>query len=143
MMDRRGHLSGAVGGAAILAAVFMVASVLPSHPRLGRTELTSLADQPGLPLTLAPKPAISLPHAQKLMYIVPKHHEKMGDYFDFMNACKKACGPSATLGRQKCGADELSPIYLDYRSKCKADFHGCACEITYMYCGCVRSLLTQ
>jgi hypothetical protein len=134
-MAARRELPAAVGGAAILFAVFMVVSVLPQHPRLVRAELTSLADQPDLPMTLEPKPAISLPKAQKLMYIVPEHHGKMGDYFDFMNACKKACGPSATLGRQKCGADELTPIYLDYRSKCKADFHGCACEITYMYCG--------
>lgn len=127
-----------VGGAAILGAVFLVAAVFPYHHRLVRnTELTSLADQPGLPLSLVPeaKPVMSLPRAEKLMYIVPAHHEKMGDYFDFMNACKKACGPSATLGRQKCGADELSPIYLDYRDKCKKDYHGCACEITYMYCG--------
>lgn len=80
---------------------------------------------------------MSLPRVQKLMYIVPAHHEKMGDYFDFLNSCKKACGPSASLGVQKCGADELGPVYLDYIKKCKEDYHGCACEITYMYCGSV------
>ena len=39
-----------VGGAAILGAVFMVAAVLPYHPRLAPAELTSLADKPALPL---------------------------------------------------------------------------------------------
>jgi len=130
-----------VGGATILGAVLLVACVFPYHPRLApRTELASLADQPGMPLTLEPRPDISLPKAQSLMYIVPDHYGKMGDYFDFMNACKKACGPSASLGQKKCGADELGPIYLDYRQKCKDDHNGCACEITYMYCGYVTSL---
>ena len=125
-----------VGGAAILGAVFMVAAVLPYHPRLAPAELTSLADQPALPLSLEPaRPALSLPKAQSLMYVVPAHHEKMGDYFDFMNACRKACGPSASLANQKCSADALGPIYVDYVQKCKADYHECACEITYMYCG--------
>ena len=45
-----------VGGASILGAVFLVAAVFPYHPRIARAELaSSLADQPGLPLTLAPR----------------------------------------------------------------------------------------
>jgi hypothetical protein len=126
-----------VGGGTLLFAVFIIATVFPYHPRLAPTELTSLADQPALPLSLEPapaKPALSLPKAQSLMYIVPKHQEKMGDYFDFLNACKAACG-SPSVAKTKCSADELGPIYIDYITKCKADEHECACEITYMYCG--------
>jgi len=83
------------------------------------------------------KAEMSLPRSQKLIYIVPKHHEKMDDYSEFLNACKKACGLSASLGNEKCSADALGPVYLDYISNCKKDYNGCACEITYMYCGSV------
>lgn len=143
------RLSGPLGGAAILCAIFLVAAVLPYQPRTMHAELTSLADQPSIPLSLnfedAPsararkEAALSLPRAparaQQLIYIVPEHHEKMGDYFDFMNACKAACGPSATLAYKSCGADSLGPIYVDYLEKCRKDVHECSCQITSMYCG--------
>ena len=143
------RLSGPLGGAAILCAIFLVAAVLPYQPRTIHAELTSLADQPSMPLSLnfeeAPsvrarkEAALSLPRAparaQQLIYIVPEHHEKMGDYFDFMNACKAACGPSATLAYKSCGADSLGPIYVDYLEKCRKDVHECSCQITSMYCG--------
>lgn len=136
MRDR----SAIFGGAALLAAIVLVAAAfLPAHPRVVHTELTSLADQPGLPIPLEPdasNAAISLQdRTQKLIYIVPEHSQKMGDYMDFFTSCKKACGPSATLGREKCSSDRLGPVYLAYRDKCKADWHGCACQITQMYCG--------
>ena len=135
-----------MGGAAILGAVLLVADTLPAHPRVLITE-TSLRDDPGVPLSLDTRheqPALdaslakqpSLRTAQSLMYIPPDRPDKtkLGDFFDFQNACKQAC-PSATVAREHCGADQLTDSYLAYRDKCRQDWHGCACQIRLMYCG--------
>ena len=147
-MRRAGLAAALMGGTAILGAVLLVADTLPAHPRVLITQ-TSLRDDPGVPLSLdtrheqpaldaglQKKPALSLRTAQSLMYIPPERPDKniLGDFSDFQNACKQAC-PSATVGREHCGAEKLTDTYLAYRDKCRQDWHGCACQIRLMYCG--------